>query len=85
MDVNSDRQRDTIFLVSTKKEVKNGLVIHVKNPADIKSFCNQTDSWSKAYNSRPCIAVVPNASVEYDAVLKRPVLLLLAQEVRPLI
>ncbi len=65
-----DRVRNSIFLVSAKKEIKGGRIMHVRSPADIPRFVEQCQSWNKSFNSMKMIAVVPNCSIEYNAVIR---------------
>jgi len=68
-DMTEKRERNSIFLVSTKKEIE-GLVYHVRSPADIEAFVDDAVRWKKSFSKQKVIAVVPNCSIEYDQVIR---------------
>lgn len=64
-----DRKRNSIFLSSNNEEIE-GWVMHVKSIDDILDFVDEAQRWKTSCNSRKTIAVVPNCSVEYDAIVR---------------
>lgn len=64
-----NRERNSIFLVSSKKEV-DGRIMHVRTVEDIPAFVEQAQRWKEAFNSQNLIAVVPDCSILYDTVIR---------------